>query len=337
MAKTNDFLDFIPPELRKGKKGDWIILYKCKDPSNGKLIRRRNRVPHHNNSKEREKIARTIINEINKKLYSGWNPFLDQVNIKKFSTLQKCIELFIDYKKKELNDNSIRQDTFRSYKSHFNMFKKWLEITKQEDIFSIKFTADLIQSFLDYIYYELENSPRTYNNYLTTLTTFSGFLLNRGYINQNPCDFIKNKKNNPKVRTIIPFHHLQLIKKYFEDNIPDYNVLILMTLFCLVRRTELTKLRVKDIQLSNRLLIVPAKVSKNRKIGEVTLPKNIIHQLSNHIANANQNDFIFSKTLKPGKEQLSPRYITDTWAEMRTYLKLPKEYQFYSLKDTGIR
>ena len=208
------------------------------------------------------------------------------------------------------------------------MLKKWLHKTNKEDIFAIKFNSNLIQDFLDYSYFELKNSPRTYNNYLTSLTTFSSYLLDRGYINQNPCDVIKKKKNNPKIRSIISPEHLQIIKQHFTHHLPEYNVLIAMILYCLIRRTELTRLKVKDIRLHDKLIIIPSDVSKNRKRGQVTIPKNIFHLLTNHIIDSNQNDYIFSKNLKPGPEILKPQKITDIWTDMRNELQLPKSYQF---------
>ena len=48
--------------------------------------------------------------------------------------------------------------------------------------------------------------------------------------------------------------------------------------------------------------------------------------------------FVFAdrNTYKPGPRQMSPTRIAEKWKEMRDELKLPGNYQFYSLKDSGI-
>ena len=47
-------------------------------------------------------------------------------------------------------------------------------------------------------------------------------------------------------------------------------------------------------------------------------------------------DYLFSESYLPGAVQLAPKKISDEWVKIRTALKLPKKYQWYSLKDTGI-
>lgn len=38
----------------------------------------------------------------------------------------------------------------------------------------------------------------------------------------------------------------------------------------------------------------------------------------------------------PGKEPLNPKRLAKKWSKMRERLDMPKEYQLYSLRDTGI-
>ena len=47
--------------------------------------------------------------------------------------------------------------------------------------------------------------------------------------------------------------------------------------------------------------------------------------------------YIFSNRLRPGTVKLDSRAFRDRWARLRKRLGISKEYQFYSLKDSGIR
>lgn len=56
-----------------------------------------------------------------------------------------------------------------------------------------------------------------------------------------------------------------------------------------------------------------------------------------HLEKATKEDYLFSDdNFKPGPRKLEPKKISDTWSKMREVLKFKNEYQFYSLKDTGI-
>ena len=47
--------------------------------------------------------------------------------------------------------------------------------------------------------------------------------------------------------------------------------------------------------------------------------------------------YLFSEDFRPGPERRSEKFFRDYWhLNIRKDLKLPKEYKFYSLKDTGI-
>lgn len=49
------------------------------------------------------------------------------------------------------------------------------------------------------------------------------------------------------------------------------------------------------------------------------------------------NDYyLFSNHFKPGKQHRMSKQFTDYWLKVRNTLNFPTNYQFYSLKDSGI-
>ena len=120
-------------------------------------------------------------------------------------------------------------------------------------------------------------------------------------------------------------------------NNKGYHVLCLVAYYCLIRRTELTKLKVSDVILKNEIISIPGTISKNKKTQIVTIPLELMNFLVNHLNGSKNSDYLFSENkFKTGQKQLDPKKISDTWSKMRKTLNIDDSYQWYSLKDTGI-
>ena len=111
----------------------------------------------------------------------------------------------------------------------------------------------------------------------------------------------------------------------------------MVTYYCFIRRTEITKLKVSDVNLFKGFILVSAENSKNRKTEAVTIPNIFLPILAQHLTKAKNTDYLFSNNdFKPGAKQLTPKKISDEWAKFRNKEKFDDKFQFYSLKDTGI-
>jgi integrase/recombinase XerD len=71
------FLDYLPAELKIYKSG-WYVIYHVKNPQTGKLHRKTIKVNRIASLTERRKFAQKLVLEINEKLRSGWNPYIEQ-------------------------------------------------------------------------------------------------------------------------------------------------------------------------------------------------------------------------------------------------------------------
>lgn len=56
-----------------------------------------------------------------------------------------------------------------------------------------------------------------------------------------------------------------------------------------------------------------------------------------HIFNNDTNCYLFSTDFKPGYKKMTTRCFRSCFNKARSILKFPDSYQFYSLKDSGIR
>src|SRR5690606_14726297 len=333
-ANKIPFVDYKPAEMRINK--DWIIVYYSKNPLTQKLERFRLRVPAMKNNTERTRHGKRIIAEINRKLAEGWSPWMETPG-NSFKTFEECCNRFLEMTEKEIEDGIKRNDTLRAYKSYLSMIRKYIVEKEVKITFALEFNKSFAVGYLDWIYYERKNSPNTFNNHLQFVTTFGNFLIERGYIKENPAKEISKKRKQPKKRTVITPE----IKNVLAVKLPHFNYnfycLCMVTYYCMVRRTEITKLKVSDFNLKEDYILISSHVSKNLKDEYVTIPKELKKILLKHFDGAFVHDFAFSADgFKTGAKALAPKKITDTWTMLRKHLGIKEQFQFYSLKDTGI-
>ena len=327
------FVDYRPAELKINKA--WYIEYYVKSPSTDKLVRFRNRVPQIKTKRARELYAKKMIEAINIKLYNGWSPWYENPN-NNYKLISDAFELYINKLKKEMSDGIKRPDTLRAYTSFVSNVQRYIDEKQLAIKYLVEIDFRFVSGFLDYIYYEKNNSPATYNNYLAYFKAFLEWAKAKDYIKQNATDNIKNKPKIQKKREPLTQEVKACIKELKNTDV-HFFVACMLTYFCLIRRTELTKLKVTDIRLIESRIILDGSITKNRKTDSVTIPDVFLPILAQHLQYAKNSDYLFSTdNFKPGRKQLTPKKISDTWAKYRNLYGFDSKFQFYSLKDTGI-
>ena len=327
------FVDYRPAELKINKA--WYIEYYVKSPSTDKLVRFRNRVPQIKTKRARELYAKKMIEAINIKLYNGWSPWYENPN-NNYKLISYAFELYINKLKKEMSDGIKRPDTLRAYTSFVSNVQRYIDEKQLAIKYLVEIDFRFVSGFLDYIYYEKNNSPATYNNYLAYFKAFLEWAKAKDYIKQNATDNIKNKPKIQKKREPLTQEVKACIKELKNTDF-HFFVACMLTYFCLIRRAELTKLKVTDIRLIESRIILDGSITKNRKTDSVTIPDVFLPILAQHLQYAKNSDYLFSTdNFKPGRKQLTPKKISDTWAKYRNLYGFDSKFQFYSLKDTGI-
>ena len=335
VPKRTIFIDYKPAVLQKGVKENWLIVYYAKVPAQNEFKRFRKRVPPLSPTREREKYAKNMIATINQKLENGWSPFYEDNNVK-YKSVEYCAELFLKMQEREVEEGVKRTDTLRSYKSFLDLFVKYLKDKKLMLKFVIEIDTYIIQNYLDFLFFEKKNSARTYNNHLKFLNTFFLWCKTKCFINANPIESIKPKAKLQKKREVLADEVKAKVRTLHDTNF-HYYVLCMLTYYCFIRRTELTKLKVGDVYLHGGYIVIDGENSKNRKTESVTIPDVFLPDLALHLSKAKNSDYLFSKNkFKAGPTPITPKKISDEWAKFRKLHKFDSKYQFYSLKDTGI-
>ncbi|EDM44965.1 integrase/recombinase [unidentified eubacterium SCB49] len=332
------FTDYEPAELQNlTSSNEWRIVYRVREPGTDRMKRFRKRVKKMANKTDRLRFAKRLCASINEKLAEGWTPYTDGTAKGEHELLVNAIKKYIDDNEKLLAKDAIRPDTYKSYNSFSNILLEYIKDTKQDEIFCIQFNRQFVVKYLDHKYFEKGLSSRTVNNYLRWCNTLSNYMVDQSFIAKNNIGRIPTKVVAKKKRELIDSETRKKIFSYLKKTNVPYLTLCLCIYFCFIRRTELTKLKVKDVKLIDGVINLPASISKNKKDETVTIPKKLIHLLANHINGSTNDMYLFSeKNFLPGTKKLKPKKVSDTWSNLRKALKFKDEYQFYSLKDTGI-
>ena len=324
------FVDFRPAELKCTAKETYVAFY-AKNPSTGLLERQRIRLNYIKGKTERKKYGTLMVQEINRKLYAGWNPFVEKCGLSKVVTTVEAVGLYRNSYRKGL-----RPDSLRCYESMSESFVRHLSETGQEKKPIFLFSKQDCQRYMMTVD-EKGVAGKTYNNYLRFMGQFFNFLIEKGLVKENHFSAMKTKRVDKKQRKTITVEVRRQIMEYFDKmKMPEFKMICTLTFRCLIRPKEILQLRVRDIDLKRGVIEIPPDVAKNHCARTVAMPPDVKEYMQNTVEGLPPALFVFSKKYRPGKTVLTTRDTERTWAVMRTELGLPACYQFYSLKDTGI-
>ncbi len=222
-----------------------------------------------------------------------------------------------------------KHNTRTDYTKRLAMLERWCSmhgINRVEEI-------DFLQ-FLDWVFYERGVSPRTRNNYRTWCRSFCSWLR----LTPNPMDDIKPMKEPGKIRQPLPTAMLRQIREHLAAHDRYFLLAVMLEYYTFIRPGELAELKVGDIDVKRHAIHVRALISKNGKAEMVGLNTSIVALMRElGTLRAPKDWYLFSNRLHPEKVRLDSRVFRDRWARLRRRLGIPREYQFYSLKDSGIR
>lgn len=327
MSSPHLFLPFKPARYHTGKC--CYVSFYVADPLTGNLSRRRIKLDHIAKN-ERRRYAEALINSINEKLYSGWNPLTERLK-KSTVTIGQAIEEYLAVKAKET-----RKDTMRSYRSFADSFSEWLKEGGIDGRFLISIGDDTLLEYLLSI--EADISARTYNNYVSFLRGLFEWCKRRRWITENPALDLETKRVDEKKRTVIPSEDRARILAWFEKENPNFVCAMLLCYRLFIRPKEMCGIKVANIDFADGLLTIPAEIAKNHKERVLAMP-NEIRGFVDRYSEAPKDWYLFSNTRYEAghrEKPMAPTRIAGTWDDMRKALNLPEAYQFYSLKDTGI-
>lgn len=202
------FSDFRPAEYHAGKSS--YVAFYVLNPETGTLVRKRIKVNRVGGGRNRDRYARSLCCEINRKLYEGWNPFLENDAYFSGTSMQKGIREFLETKGK-----NVRPDTFRSYHSYLKWFNGFLHRSGKMQMPVKTFTDRDAEKAMKELGTRTDIGPATYNSYLEFFRNLFNYFINRNWVKENPFNKVARRREEQKRRDLIPSHIRQQIADYF--------------------------------------------------------------------------------------------------------------------------
>ena len=331
-----EVLPYSLPQLHTGK--NWYVDFYCFDPVVGKVKRKKYALNKYKTTSERKARAAEIISSVTARLRSGWNVWVKTETTREHTPFNECLELYKSYLSRSEENGTMKSKTAYGYLSYLGIFTDWLQNRVVPVKFCYQVDMYLLSDFLDYILIDRESSSRTRNNYLTWLSTFCAWMVEKGYLKENPTSKIKKMKEEPKKRNALSSEELSALQKHLNKTNKHYLLACLMEYYTFIRPIELAQIKLENIQIKEQRVFVPGAISKNRRDGMVGLNDEIIKlMIELKIFDHPGQSFLFGKDFKPSEKQADSRIFREYFAKVREELKWDDSKQFYSLKDSGIR
>lgn len=303
------------------------------DPASGQMRRKKYIISSRLKKREQRAEGARMVAELAVKLNSGWNPWVDRGNGRNYVTIKEAFDKYL-----AMIEKQCRKKTLAIYTSRLVIFRNWLNHLPVPPLYAYQIDRPMLVAFLEYTIIDRNTGPRTRNNYLGWLGALCSWMCDHGFIESNPADSIKKLKEMPKKRQPLTDGMLQDLCAYLEKHDRHYLLAVLFEYLTLIRPGELTSLRIKDISLKEQSVLVRAEFSKNKRDGKVTLPERVIRlMLDLDTFRHPGDDYLFSKDFRPGQRKMSADIFNKRWHKVRDALGWPDCFQFYSLKDTGVK
>lgn len=330
-SPKSEVLGFTYPKLHTKKS--WYVDFFSLDPATGKMRRKKYMLDSINKVTERRKRAQEMIESILKLLRSGWSPWVNVEDSRGYTLLEDAFEKY----EKSL-EKLPKLKTRQSYSSRLNVLREYIMSRVIPPKYVYQYNASFVSDFLDWLYLDRDVTGRTRNNYRGWCSSLATYFIEREYISTNPVIKIKVVPEDAKKRQPLTAEMLQSLRNYLRAKNPVFLLACMMEYYTMIRPEELSNLRIKDICIMEQSVFVAAEYSKNKRDGKVGLNDELIKlMLDIELFKWPGDYYIFGDKLRHCTKKASSEIFRREWKKVRSALKWPAEYQFYSLKDSGIR
>ena len=330
-TSLNEVLGFTYPKLHTGKS--WYIDFYSYDPAQGKMRRKKYMLDNVEKIKERRKRASEMIESLLKLLRSGWSPWVNADDNRGYILLEEAINKY-----RASIEKMSKYKTIKSYTSRLNILKEYISGLLLPPKYVYQFDTAFVSDFLDWLYLDREVNARTRNNYRQWCSSLASFLIERQYLTSNPVEKIKPIAESPKKRQPLSHIMLKQMAEYLKNKNPMFLLACRMEYYTFIRPEELSNIKINDINISEQTVFISKDISKNKRDGRVGLNDELIKMMLDLNIFSHESDcYLFGVKLRPSTTKGSSEMFRREWNKMRKLLRWSNEYQFYSLKDSGIR
>ena len=328
---------FSYPRFHEGKQ--WYVDFVCLDPVTHLSRRKKYNVPAAANLRDRRAIALSMVHQLTLRLEGGWNPFSGNLPEKIAYPWDKICREYLDYIQHQYKTAAIKLSSLQNYTTYYNAFLRYIKSYHSSLAFANQLSRSVVVGFLQYLVLELDVSARTRNNYHVWLFSFCEYLREKEIFEVNPVAGLKKMKEGEKFRNQLSPSDLHKLRCHLEKTDKHFLLACLMEYYTFIRPEELCSVKIGDIFLKEQKIVLHSENTKNRKDAAVGLNQELIHlMLELDTFSHSSEEYLFGTTdFLPSPVRKSGRIFRQRFLKLRKELGFDDSYQFYSLKDTGIR
>lgn len=316
------------------------VAFSAFNPEKGKLCMKKIMLGHIHGKRQQRQYGEDLVKRITEKLVNGWNPWIESEQPLEYTEFNVVCEKYKEYLFKLYRENNMREESVATYSSCLNILREWKEKKHINLFYSYQFNHSIVGQFLDYVFIDRNNTLQTRNNYLAWLKTFCKYMLERGYISNDPTASysLVQRRNLRKSRDVIPDGLLRELHEWLEQHNRHYLLACYMLHYLFVRPKEMSYLKVGDFSVKRKTLHLHGSNTKNRNDAVITLPDHVLKlMLELGVFNNPSHYYLFGEGFMPSETYHSEKSFRDYWdRRVRKALNMSARYKFYSLKDTGI-
>ena len=333
LNSLSEVLKFTYPKLHTG--GKWYVDFYAYDPADGKMRRKKYHLDNIEKIKERRKRANELIESLTKLLREGWSPWVDADSNRAYTLLEEALNKY-----EAFVERMPKYKTRKSYTSRLNILRKYNVQRLLPIRYVYQFDTAFVSDFLDYIFLDREVNPRTRNNYRQWCQSLAAFFIEKQYMKSNPVEVIKDIAEVGKKRQPLSAAMLKQLESHLRESHPYFYLACMMEYYTFIRPEELSHITLGDISIKEQSVFVSAAVSKNKRDGKVGLNDKIIKFMIALGVFQSPNDYYLfgPKVTRPSATRGDSEMFRRKWNTLvRKGLGWSDCYQFYSLKDSGLR
>lgn len=276
------------PELKK-QTSRWFIEFYFNN------IRYRNtyNLNRVKNLKEREELGLRIRNDLQFRLINGWNP--EEIKDHQeplFMTFEKGLEFA--FKKKIKNK---RLQTLRSNNSYYNRIINSIEFNNFRKIPIKEVTKRNIIDFTEQLSERYNLTNNVHNYFIRFFKHSFNILLEYEEIDYNVTAAIKFKEVEKNEVSILSDIEVVKIKNHLIAKMPNYWDYIFFLFQTGLRPNEITAIKIKMINMSDRIIVIPKEYVKTKK-ERIIVIDNFVYDwlLKKDLQNQNMEHYLFGFT-----------------------------------------
>lgn len=299
-------------------------------------------------------------NETRKRIYGGINAEKDlnirmqkllQLQIKVFNfllakqdpmeksipatiTIYKSIDIMIADKRRYLKKNSIKNVI-----QHLGDFKEWLINTNNEHRHPSEFKR---QDMIGYRNSLLEKGigNRTVNNMMSEVSVFFNYFIDSdGTVPfKNPLYKLKRLPSRSETHVAYTTDQFQKMIDYMKEKDTKLLFFVKLIAFAYLRSDEAKFLRIRDIDLPARKILLTAKANKTNRRTHKIIQELIVDEFEKRNLDQYPEDyFLFSHGMLPGKIPVGENYFRKKFRKVKIKFGLTKLHTIYGFRHTSVQ